>query len=68
VQPIMTLLVINGRAAVVLPDNVLFEAGAGRRSAALLNDFGLLHRVTDGADSALRGGVRRSGRDAPSPR
>ncbi|SDH80171.1 class I SAM-dependent DNA methyltransferase [Agrococcus jejuensis] len=41
-QHIMTVLDINGRAAVVLPDNVLFEAGAGevlRRK--LLNDFDL---------------------------
>ena len=29
VQHIKTILAINGRAAVVLPDNVLFEAGAG---------------------------------------
>ena len=33
-QHIMTILDINGRAAVVLPDNVLFEGGAGRPSAA----------------------------------
>lgn len=41
-QHIMTLLDINGRAAVVLPDNVLFEGGAGevlRRK--LLDDFDL---------------------------
>lgn len=41
-QHIMTILDINGRAAVVLPDNVLFEGGAGevlRRK--LLNDFDL---------------------------
>jgi type I restriction enzyme M protein len=29
VQHILTILAINGRAAVVLPDNVLFEGGAG---------------------------------------
>ncbi len=29
VQHIKTLLAVNGRAAVVLPDNVLFEGGAG---------------------------------------
>ncbi|MDR1264268.1 MAG: type I restriction-modification system subunit M [Propionibacteriaceae bacterium] len=29
VQHIMTILDVNGRAAVVLPDNVLFEGGAG---------------------------------------
>ena len=34
VQHIKTILEINGRAAVVLPDNVLFEGGAGRRSGA----------------------------------
>lgn len=42
VQPIMTILDTNGRAAVVLPDNVLFEGGAGetiRRN--LLTDFDL---------------------------
>ena len=33
-QHIATILGINGRAAVVLPDNVLFEGGAGRRCAA----------------------------------
>jgi type I restriction enzyme M protein len=34
VQHIMTILDTNGRAAVVLPDNVLFEGGAGETSAA----------------------------------
>jgi type I restriction enzyme M protein len=29
VQHIKSLLKINGRAAVVVPDNVLFEGGAG---------------------------------------
>ena len=29
VQHIKTLLEINGRAAIVVPDNVLFEGGAG---------------------------------------
>src|SRR5205814_5729809 len=29
VQHVKTLLAINGRAAVVMPDNVLFEGGAG---------------------------------------
>jgi len=41
-QHIMTILDISGRAAVVLPDNVLFEGGAGgtlRRK--LLADFDL---------------------------
>jgi type I restriction enzyme M protein len=42
VQHIATILDVNGRAAVVLPDNVLFEGGAGeviRRR--LLEDFDL---------------------------
>ena len=42
VQHIMTILDTNGRAAVVLPDNVLFEGGAGeviRRK--LLTDYDL---------------------------
>ncbi len=39
-QHIMTILEINGRAAVVLPDNVLFEGGAGETlRRRLLNDF-----------------------------
>ena len=42
VQHIATVLEINGRAAVVLPDNVLFEGGVGKHS-------GPLHAVT--ADS-----------------
>ena len=29
VQHVKTLLKINGRAAIVVPDNVLFEGGAG---------------------------------------
>ncbi len=41
-QHIMTILDINGRAAVVLPDNVLFEGGAGETlRRRLLNDFDL---------------------------
>ena len=31
VQHINSLLEINGRAAVVVPDNVLFENGAGKQ-------------------------------------
>ena len=39
-QHIMTILDINGRAAVVLPDNVLFEGGAGETlRRKLLADF-----------------------------
>lgn len=41
-QHIMTILQINGRAAVVLPDNVLFEGGAGEvLRRRLLADFDL---------------------------
>ncbi|BBZ58347.1 MULTISPECIES: class I SAM-dependent DNA methyltransferase [Mycobacteriaceae] len=41
-QHIMTILDINGRAAVVLPDNVLFEGGAGETlRRKLLADFEL---------------------------
>jgi type I restriction enzyme M protein len=42
VQHIMSLLEIDGRAAVVVPDNVLFEAGAGEAiRRRLLKDFDL---------------------------
>jgi len=42
VQHIATILDINGRAAVVLPDNVLFEGGAGEvLRRRLLKDFDL---------------------------
>lgn len=42
VQHIMTILDIPGRAAVVLPDNVLFEGGAGETlRRKLLGDFEL---------------------------
>ncbi|MGB2919213.1 MAG: class I SAM-dependent DNA methyltransferase [Mycobacterium sp.] len=41
-QHIMTILEINGRAAVVLPDNVLFEGGAGETlRRKLLADYDL---------------------------
>ena len=41
-QHIMTILNSRGRAAVVLPDNVLFEGGAGEKiRARLLNEFDL---------------------------
>ena len=40
VQHIKTILEINGRAAVVLPDNVLFEGGAGKTlRTRLLKEF-----------------------------
>ncbi|HPM52573.1 MAG TPA: class I SAM-dependent DNA methyltransferase, partial [Rhodoglobus sp.] len=42
VQHIATILDVNGRAAVVLPDNVLFEGGAGEMiRRRLLKDFDL---------------------------
>ena len=42
VQHIATILDVNGRAAVVLPDNVLFEGGAGETiRRRLLTDFDL---------------------------
>ena len=34
VQHVKTMLKMNGRAAVVVPDNVLFEGGLERRCAA----------------------------------
>ena len=38
----MTILKTNGRAAVVVPDNVLFEGGAGEKvRRKLLNEFNL---------------------------
>jgi len=41
-QHICTILAINGRAAVVLPDNVLFDGGAGETlRRRLLKDFDL---------------------------
>lgn len=41
-QHIMSMLETNGRAAVVLPDNVLFEGGAGEKvRRRLLQDFNL---------------------------
>ncbi|SKJ84542.1 N-6 DNA methylase [Mycobacteroides abscessus subsp. bolletii] len=50
-QHIMTILEINGRAAVVLPDNVLFEGGAGetlRRKLLSAFDFHTLLRLPTG--------------------
>ncbi|MCW2754803.1 MAG: methylase [Marmoricola sp.] len=50
-QHIMTILDINGRAAVVLPDNVLFEGGAGetlRRKLLAAFDFHTLVRLPTG--------------------
>jgi type I restriction enzyme M protein len=50
VQHIYTLLKLNGRAAVVLPDNVLFESGAGetiRRALLQKCDVHTLLRLPD---------------------
>ena len=50
-QHIMTILDINGRAAVVLPDNVLFEGGAGetlRRKLLSAFNFHTLLRLPTG--------------------
>nr|WP_298801901.1 class I SAM-dependent DNA methyltransferase [uncultured Pseudokineococcus sp.] len=57
VQHIMSLLEIDGRAAVVLPDNVLFEGGAGEvLRRRLVRDFDL-HTML-----RLPTGIRRAGR------
>ena len=50
-QHIMTILDIHGRAGVVLPDNVLFEGGAGetlRRKLLIAFDFHTLLRLPTG--------------------
>lgn len=44
-QHIMTILEVNGRAAVVLPDNVLFEGGAGETIRRKLLDGYDLHTM-----------------------
>ena len=44
-QHIMSLLAMNGRAAVVLPDNVLFEGGAGEKVRRRLIDEFDLHTI-----------------------
>ncbi|WP_308285448.1 type I restriction-modification system subunit M [Actinoplanes hulinensis] len=44
-QHIMSLLEMNGRAAVVLPDNVLFEGGAGEKVRRRLLDEFDLHTI-----------------------
>lgn len=44
-QHIHTILSINGRAAVVLPDNVLFEGGAGEKIRKKLLDTCDLHTI-----------------------
>jgi len=62
-QHIMTVLAENGRAAVAMPDNVLFEGGAGEtiRRRLLHNfDFHTLIRLPTGERPVLRqeGGSR----------
>ncbi|MFE9310358.1 N-6 DNA methylase [Streptomyces sp. NPDC007920] len=44
-QHIMSLTAVDGRAAVVLPDNVLFEAGAGEKIRRRLLDEFDLHTI-----------------------
>ena len=44
-QHIMSLMEMNGRAAVVLPDNVLFEGGAGEKIRRRLLDEFDLHTI-----------------------
>lgn len=44
-QHIMSLTAMNGRAAVVLPDNVLFEGGAGEKVRRRLLDEFDLHTI-----------------------
>src|SRR6478752_2024924 len=59
VQHVKTLLAINGRAAVVVPDNVLFEGGAGetvRRRLLEQCDVHTLLRLPSGIFYA--GGVK----------
>ena len=45
VQHIRTMLKISGRAAVVVPDNVLFEGGAGETIRRKLRDTTDLHAI-----------------------
>ena len=45
VQHVKTLLKINGRAAVVVPDNVLFEGGAGETVRRKLLHEGAVHTL-----------------------
>src|SRR5439155_5088464 len=45
VQHVRTLLKINGRAAVVVPDNVLFEGGAGETVRRKLMETCDLHTI-----------------------
>jgi len=45
VQHVMTILKLGGRAAVVVPDNVLFEETAGKEVRKLLMEDCILHTV-----------------------
>ena len=68
VQHIKTLLKINGRAAVVVPDNVLFEGGAGetiRRKLLHECDVHTLLRLPTGVFYAQGEGERPVLRSAP---
>ncbi len=61
-QHIATILDINGRAAVVLPDNVLFEGGAGEKlRRRLLHDFDLHTILTSSSSATHRARRTRSG-------
>jgi type I restriction-modification system DNA methylase subunit len=55
----MTILDTNGRAAVVLPDNVLFEGGAGETlRRKLLHDFDLHTMLGCRPESSMRKALR----------
>jgi hypothetical protein len=61
-QHVRSLLTINGRAAIVIPDNVLFEGGAGetvRRRLLEQCDLHVLEDVDDAlADTGNPNGTR----------
>lgn len=61
VQHVMTVLGLGGRAAMVVPDNVLFESGAGREvRKVLLEDFNLhtILRLPVGTFTPYAAGVK----------
>jgi type I restriction enzyme M protein len=59
VQHIKTIMAINGRAAVVLPDNVLFEGGAGENlRKRLLKEFDVHTMVRLPTGIFYAGGVK----------
>ncbi len=72
-QHVKSLLKINGRAAVVVPDNVLFEGGAGETvRRKLMNECELhtvlrLERVDREGSRSLRGFRRGARRYRGSP-